>query len=146
MKDIELDPLTRGLIIQLNHVTDGELSHLYKKAPFCCVPVVIRRLGPPVGEALAMGKAVIASGEGSLPEVGGDFGSDMSCLERICMGRRDQRIHLGAEGSSRRPNTASNRNTSRDSGRTWPYVFSISFTELHAEAGLRQSSSFPATS
>jgi len=73
MKDIELDPLTRGLIVQLHHVSDGELSHLYKKALFCVFPSLYEGWGLPVGEALAMGKAVIASGEGSLPEVGGDL-------------------------------------------------------------------------
>jgi glycosyltransferase involved in cell wall biosynthesis len=60
MKDIELDPLTRGLIIQLNHVIDGELSYLYKGALFCVFPRCMK-VGATVGEALAMGKAVIAS-------------------------------------------------------------------------------------
>jgi glycosyltransferase involved in cell wall biosynthesis len=73
LKDIELDPLTKGLVVQLNHVSDNELSHLYKEALFCVFPSLYEGWGLPVGEALAMGKAVIASGEGSLPEVGGDL-------------------------------------------------------------------------
>jgi glycosyltransferase involved in cell wall biosynthesis len=73
MKDIELDPLTRGMIVQLNHVSDSELEYLYGKALFCVFPSLYEGWGLPVGEALAMGKAVIASGEGSLPEVGGDL-------------------------------------------------------------------------
>jgi hypothetical protein len=73
LKDIELDPLTRGLIVQLHHVSDSELNYLYKKALFCVFPSLYEGWGLPVGEALAMGKAVIASGEGSLPEVGGDL-------------------------------------------------------------------------
>jgi glycosyltransferase involved in cell wall biosynthesis len=73
LKDIELDPLTRGMIVQLNHVSDAELEYLYKHALFCVFPSLYEGWGLPVGEALAMGKAVIASGEGSLPEVGGDL-------------------------------------------------------------------------
>lgn len=73
MKDIELDPFTRGLIVQLHHTSDGELNHLYRHAEFCVYPSLYEGWGLPVGEALAMGKAVMASSEGSLPEVGGDL-------------------------------------------------------------------------
>ena len=73
LKDIELDPLTRGLIVQLNHVTDAELGYLYEKAQFCVYPSLYEGWGLPVGEALARGKVVVASGEGSIPEVGGDL-------------------------------------------------------------------------
>ncbi|NHK97943.1 glycosyltransferase family 4 protein [Rubrivivax benzoatilyticus] len=71
LKDIELDPLTRGKITQLHHVTDSELNELYQRAAFCVYPSLYEGWGLPVGEALAMGKAVISSSEGSLPEVGG---------------------------------------------------------------------------
>jgi glycosyltransferase involved in cell wall biosynthesis len=73
LKDIELDPLTQGLIVQLNHVSDGELGELYKKALFCVYPSLYEGWGLPVGEALAVGKAVLASDQGSLPEVGGNL-------------------------------------------------------------------------
>jgi hypothetical protein len=73
LKDIELDPLTKGLIIQLNHVNDAELAYLYEKALFCLYPSLYEGWGLPVGEALATGKAVVASDQGSLPEVGGDL-------------------------------------------------------------------------
>ncbi len=73
MKDIELDPLVQGKIVQLNHVTDAELEFLYKTSLFCVFPSLYEGWGLPVGEALSMGKAVIASGEASLPEVGGDL-------------------------------------------------------------------------
>lgn len=73
MKDIELDPLTRGLIVQLHHVNDNELNHLYQQALFCVYPSLYEGWGLPVGEALAMGKAILSSAEGSLPEVGGDL-------------------------------------------------------------------------
>lgn len=73
MKDIELDPLTRGMIVQLNQVNDSELRALYDNAQFCVYPSLYEGWGLPVGEALALGKAVVASDRGSLPEVGGDL-------------------------------------------------------------------------
>lgn len=73
LKDIELDPLTDGLIVQLNHVDDAELGHLYRNAAFMVYPSLYEGWGLPVGEALASGKAVVASAQGSIPEVGGDL-------------------------------------------------------------------------
>jgi glycosyltransferase involved in cell wall biosynthesis len=73
MKDIELDPVTQGLIVRLNHVSDAELRALYEAARFCVFPSLYEGWGLPVGEALSMGKAVICSDRGSLPEVGGDL-------------------------------------------------------------------------
>jgi len=73
LRDIDQDPLTAGLIVRLNHVTDAELHHLYQAALFCVYPSLYEGWGLPVGEALAMGKVVLASDRGSLPEVGGDL-------------------------------------------------------------------------
>lgn len=73
MKDIELDPLTQGLIVHLNHVNDSELKVLYQHALGCLFPSLYEGWGLPVGEALAMGKVVLCSDRGSLPEVGGDL-------------------------------------------------------------------------
>ncbi len=73
MKDIELDQLTRDHIIRLNHVTDAELRTLYETAQFCVFPSLYEGWGLPVGEALSLGKAVLCSDRGSLPEVGGDL-------------------------------------------------------------------------
>lgn len=73
IKDIELDPLTHGLIVQLNHVSDTELRRLYDAAMFCVFPSLYEGWGLPVGEALSLGKAIICSNRGSLPEVGGDL-------------------------------------------------------------------------
>jgi glycosyltransferase involved in cell wall biosynthesis len=73
LKDIELDPLTRGLIIQLHHVSDSELAFLYQKALVCFYPSFYEGWGLPVGEALSVGKAVFSSNQGSLPEVGGSL-------------------------------------------------------------------------
>lgn len=73
MMDIELDPLTHGLITRLNHVSDTELRALYEAASFCVFPSLYEGWGLPVGEALSLGKAVICSNRGSLPEVGGEL-------------------------------------------------------------------------
>lgn len=73
MQDIQLDPVTADHICMLNQVTDSELAALYQSALFCVFPSLYEGWGLPVGEALAMGKAVIASSRGSLPEVGGEL-------------------------------------------------------------------------
>lgn len=73
LKDIELDPQTQDLIVQLNHVSDYELEHLYKTSLFCVFPSLYEGWGLPVAEALCFGKVVVCSDQGSLPEVGGDL-------------------------------------------------------------------------
>ncbi len=73
LKDIELDPMTQDLIVQLNHVSDDDLNWLYRNAFFCVYPSLYEGWGLPVAEALVHGKAVISSDKGSLPEVGGDL-------------------------------------------------------------------------
>jgi glycosyltransferase involved in cell wall biosynthesis len=73
LKDIELDPLIRDTIISLNNVNDTELVMLYETALFCVFPSLYEGWGLPVSEALSLGKAVICSDRGSLPEVGGDL-------------------------------------------------------------------------
>ena len=73
LRDIQLDPLTQGLILQCNHVTDAELRSLYDAALCCVYPSLYEGWGLPVGEALALGKIVLSSDRGSLPEVGGDL-------------------------------------------------------------------------
>ena len=61
LKDIELDPLTKGMIVQLNHVNDAELLRLYESSMFCVFPSLYEGWGLPVGEALSLGKAVLCS-------------------------------------------------------------------------------------
>lgn len=73
LMDMQLDPLVQGKIVQLNHVSDSDLSHLYQHAQFFVFPSLYEGWGLPVGEALAMGKAVLCSDRGSLPEVGGNL-------------------------------------------------------------------------
>lgn len=73
LQDIELDPLVKGLIVRCHEVTDTELRQLYDAALCCVYPSLYEGWGLPVGEALALGKIVLSSNRGSLPEVGGDL-------------------------------------------------------------------------
>jgi glycosyltransferase involved in cell wall biosynthesis len=71
LKDIELDPLTRGHIVQVNHANDAELRRLYESCEFFVYPSFYEGWGLPVAEALALGKFVLASNRGSIPEIAG---------------------------------------------------------------------------
>jgi glycosyltransferase involved in cell wall biosynthesis len=73
MRDIQMDPATAGKIVQLNHVNDAELELMYRNAQFCLFPSLYEGWGLPVAEALAMGKAVIASQEGAVRDLGEDL-------------------------------------------------------------------------
>jgi glycosyltransferase involved in cell wall biosynthesis len=73
LNDIELDPMTRGLIVQLHNVSDSDLRILYRNALFCVFPSLYEGWGLPVAEALGFGKSVICSDRGAVPEVGGDL-------------------------------------------------------------------------
>ena len=73
LKDIELDPLVRDHIVQFHHTNDAELRMLYEACDFFVYPSFYEGWGLPVAEALALGKFVIASDRGSIPEVGGDL-------------------------------------------------------------------------
>lgn len=70
LQDIKLDPFITDLIVHLDHVNDTELNALYSAARFCVYPSLYEGWGLPIGEALAMGKLVISSDQGSLKEVG----------------------------------------------------------------------------
>ncbi|MCI0481492.1 MAG: glycosyltransferase family 4 protein, partial [Candidatus Dadabacteria bacterium] len=63
----------REVILVLSHVTDAELSYLYRHALFTVYPSLYEGWGLPVAESLAYGKFCIASSASSLPEVGGRF-------------------------------------------------------------------------
>jgi glycosyltransferase involved in cell wall biosynthesis len=73
LNEIASDPIVRGLIIQLNQVSDSELRWLYENALFFVFPSLYEGWGLPVAEALTAGKPVIASNCGPLPEIGGDL-------------------------------------------------------------------------
>lgn len=73
MSDIELDHLVEDKIVLLNNISDGELHALYQNALFCVYPSYYEGWGLPVAEALALGKVVLASNAGPIPEVGGEL-------------------------------------------------------------------------
>ncbi|MEG3112385.1 MULTISPECIES: glycosyltransferase family 1 protein [unclassified Pantoea] len=71
--DLNLDPRVKGKIIQLNNITDPELSQLYKNALFTVYPSLYEGWGLPVAESLAFGKYCLASSAASVPEVAGEL-------------------------------------------------------------------------
>jgi glycosyltransferase involved in cell wall biosynthesis len=62
-----------GTVVHLAGIDDGTLAALYGAAAFCVYPSVYEGFGLPVIEALSLGKAVIASTGGALPETVGRF-------------------------------------------------------------------------
>ncbi len=58
----------------LGHVSDGQLSYLYKHARALVFPSYIEGFGYPVLEAMDCGVPVITSNRSSLPELAGDAG------------------------------------------------------------------------
>lgn len=73
LSDITLDPRTQNKIVMLNHVSDGDLLHLYKNCMATAFPSLYEGWGLPVAESLALGKYCLASNAASIPEVGGDL-------------------------------------------------------------------------
>lgn len=73
LSDISLDPRTKPYIRILNHVSDSDLSRLYKNAYFTVFPSIYEGWGLPVAESLAQGKFCLASNAASIPEVGGNL-------------------------------------------------------------------------
>jgi len=71
--DLALDPVIRGYIHVLNHVSDEELRNLYLDSRFTLYPSYYEGWGLPVCESLCYGKVVIASGTSSLPEAGSNY-------------------------------------------------------------------------
>lgn len=71
--DLSLDPRIKGKIIQLNNISDPELTLLYKNAWFTLYPSLYEGWGLPVAESLAFGKYCLASSAASVPEVAGDL-------------------------------------------------------------------------
>ncbi|TIV64933.1 MAG: glycosyltransferase family 4 protein [Mesorhizobium sp.] len=67
-------------LIHLDNVDDGTLSLLYQDSAFCVYPSLYEGYGLPPVEALAYGKALIASTGGAIPEVVGPFGL---CLDPL---------------------------------------------------------------
>ena len=73
MDDIALNQKVAHKFKILPHVTDAQLGQLYRRALFCVYPSYYEGWGLPVAEALALGKVVIASDAGALPEASGGF-------------------------------------------------------------------------
>ncbi|RWL95851.1 MAG: glycosyltransferase family 1 protein [Mesorhizobium sp.] len=67
-------------LVHLDNVDDGTLSLLYQNSAFCVYPSLYEGYGLPPVEALAYGKALIASTGGAIPEVVGPFGL---CLDPL---------------------------------------------------------------
>ena len=67
-----------GSVMHIEHVDDRELAVLYANAAFCVYPSRYEGFGLPVVEAVAHGKAVIASDGGALAELVGDVAPCLS--------------------------------------------------------------------
>ena len=59
-------------IIRLGFVSGDDLVRLYNTATVCVMPSLYEGFGLPVLEAMSSGCPVIATKEGSLPEIGGE--------------------------------------------------------------------------
>jgi glycosyltransferase involved in cell wall biosynthesis len=88
MKDIELDPRTKGHITILNEINDSDLIALYKNALFTVYPSLYEGWGLPVAESLAYGKYCLASYASSIPEVGNDLIEYLDPYDVACWARR----------------------------------------------------------
>ena len=70
---IAADPELSGTLLHLEGIGDDLLAALYRDAAFCLYPSIYEGYGLPPIEALARGKALIASTGGPIPELVGDF-------------------------------------------------------------------------
>lgn len=70
---IAADPELAGTVVHLQGIADDVLAALYRDAAFCLYPSIYEGYGLPPIEALARGKALIASTGGPIPELVGDF-------------------------------------------------------------------------
>lgn len=70
---IAADRELAATVIHLQGISDESLAALYRDAAFCLYPSIYEGYGLPPIEALARGKALIASTGGPIPELVGDF-------------------------------------------------------------------------
>ena len=73
LDQIDDEDFCGGTLVHLAGVDDGTLAALYGGAAFCVYPSLYEGFGLPVIEAFSLGKAVIASSGGALPETVGRF-------------------------------------------------------------------------
>jgi glycosyltransferase involved in cell wall biosynthesis len=73
LAEIGADPALAASIQHLSGVEDDLLARLYADAAFCLYPAKFEGFGLPPVEALAHGKALIASSAGPIPEIVGGF-------------------------------------------------------------------------
>ena len=72
-EDLKNDTELQQTVMHLTDISDRTLSALYQHAAFCVYPPLYEGFGLPPMEALASGKAVIASSAGPIAEIVGDF-------------------------------------------------------------------------
>lgn len=78
MDDLALNDRISGKFLFRTDVSDATLAALYRNALFCIYPSLYEGWGLPVSEALAFGKAVIASDAGALGE------ASQGCALHLC--------------------------------------------------------------
>lgn len=67
------DPRVADRIVILDHVSDADLSTLYRTCLFTLYPSLYEGWGLPVAESLSYGKFCLASNAASIPEIAGDI-------------------------------------------------------------------------
>jgi glycosyltransferase involved in cell wall biosynthesis len=70
---IARDPALRDRVTLLSDASDAQLAALYRGCLFTLYPSHYEGWGLPVSESLALGKFVVSSDRGALPEAGGSF-------------------------------------------------------------------------
>lgn len=73
MRQLEACNYLDGRVRVVPDATDAELDSLYRNCMLTAFPSFIEGWGVPVAESLAHGKICICSGEGGIPEVGGQL-------------------------------------------------------------------------
>ncbi|WP_051212409.1 glycosyltransferase [Rubritepida flocculans] len=109
MAQLEATRFLDGRIRLVHGVSDPELEALYRACLFTVFPSFTEGWGLPVGEALALGKVVLASGEGATPEAGAGFALPIDaynprgiaaevrrlCTDRAALAAAEARIREG---------------------------------------------------
>ncbi len=88
LNDIALDPRTRDDIQILEHVSDDQLTWLYRHAAFTVYPSLYEGWGLPVVESLSHGKFCLAASGSSLPEAGGPWAEYLDPMDVVGWAQR----------------------------------------------------------